>query len=166
MADLPGDCIICRAASSDETADATLQRIQVWEDSLWRLTLSLAAEVLGFCYLEPKRHIPDISQLDGAEARTLGQVLARVTGVLREATGAELVYIYVFGDGVPHLHFHLAPHHPGDALNTQMIRGEVIVERLEDGAEQHLSQDFPLLPEAAQRAVAQTVKQRLAEPAL
>ncbi len=41
-----------------------------------------------------------------------------------------LVYVYVFGGGAPHLHIHLAPHRPGDALNDRMIKGEVVVEKL------------------------------------
>jgi diadenosine tetraphosphate (Ap4A) HIT family hydrolase len=152
------DCVICRGVEGD----TELGRLQVWEDALWRLTISLEAEVLGFAYLEPKRHIPHITDLDGAEARTLGEVLARVTQVLKEETNAELVYVYVFGGGVPHLHIHLAPHRSGDALNAQMIRGEVIEEKLDNGAARIYSKDFPPLPEVHHRAVADRVRQRLA----
>ena len=42
-----------------------------------------------------------------------------VSRALRDETGSDLVYVYVFGGGIPHLHLHLTPHHPGDALNTQ-----------------------------------------------
>ena len=70
----------------------------------------------GFAHLEPRRHIPFITELDGPEAATLGTVLARVTRALREAADAEKVYVYVFGDHVPHLHFNLAPHRAGDGL--------------------------------------------------
>jgi diadenosine tetraphosphate (Ap4A) HIT family hydrolase len=72
--------------------------------------------VVGFAHLEPHRHIPFVTDLDGPEAATLGPVLAWVTAVLRRATAADKVYVYVFGDRVPHLHFNLAPHRPGDAL--------------------------------------------------
>lgn len=152
----PG-CIICQGIAGDEE----LQRIQVWEDAHWRLTTSLSAEVFGFSYLEPKRHIPYITDLDGAEALSLGGVLAQVTSVLRDETGAELVYVYLFGDGVPHLHFHLAPHRTDDALSNQMIKGEIVEEKLEGGASRFISKDFPPLPEAEQRTVAQRIQQRL-----
>lgn len=158
MTDAQQDCIICRGAAGDPE----LQRVQVWEDSYWRLTMSLWAEVPGFSYLEPKRHISDITALDGEEARTFGEVLARVTQVLKKETEAELVYIYVFGDSVPHFHVHLAPHRTGDALNTQMIKGEMVVEKLESGLEYLVSQEYPPLPVAEQRAVAQRIQQRLA----
>jgi len=157
MVDTESECVLCRGVNGD----AELQRIQVWEDALWRLTLSLEAVVLGFAYLEPKRHIPHITDLDGEEARTFGQILARVTRVLQEETGADLVYVYIFGGGVPHLHVHLAPHRPDDALNAQMIRGEIVTEQLPNGAERFISKDFPPLPDEDQRAILSRVQQCL-----
>jgi diadenosine tetraphosphate (Ap4A) HIT family hydrolase len=105
-------CLLCDWPE----ADRTFQRVQVWDDPLWRVTTSLVAPVVGFSYLEPKRHIPHITELDGQEAAMVGATLARVTRVLRETTGAQLVYVNVFGDRVAHLHFNLAPHTEGDAL--------------------------------------------------
>lgn len=106
------DCLLCRAAD----ADAHFQRRRVWADDHWRLSVVLRGAVAGFAHLEPHRHIPYLTDLDGPEAATLGPTLARVTSVMRAATGADKIYVYVFGDRVPHLHFNLAPHHPGDAL--------------------------------------------------
>lgn len=105
-------CMLCTPV----TADAHFQRVRLWEDALWRLSAVLQGPIPGFAHLEPRRHIPFITDLDGAEAVTLGPVLARVTGVLREAAGADRTYVYVFGDHTPHLHFNLAPHCEGDAL--------------------------------------------------
>lgn len=153
------ECVLCRA----EQGDAELNRVEVWRDDLWRLTISLESEVPGFAYLEPHRHIPHITDLDGPEAASLGAVLAKTTGALREATNAELVYIYVFGGGVPHLHLHLAPHRSGDALNTQLIKGEVVEERLPSGAGRITSKEFPPLPEAELRAIAARVRKSLAK---
>lgn len=99
-------CILCDPGR----ASRELSRTIVWEDALWRLSTSLSSAVLAFSYLEPKRHVPHLADLDGREAETFGPVLARVTCALTAATGAELVYVYVFGGGVPHLHVHLGPH--------------------------------------------------------
>lgn len=151
------NCILCRGAGGDPD----LGRFQVWEDAHWRLSMSLEAEVLGFSYLEPKRHIPHITDLDGEEALTLGPVLARVARILKEETGAELVYLYVFGGGVPHLHIHLAPHRAGDALNSQIIKGEVVEEKLASGASRIINKDLAPLPEEYHRAVARRVGERL-----
>jgi diadenosine tetraphosphate (Ap4A) HIT family hydrolase len=151
------DCPMCRGAAADEE----LERIQVWDDALWRLTVSLATEVLGFAYLEPKRHIAFVTDLDGPEAETFGAVLARCTRVLKEATGAPIVYVYIFGDGVAHLHIHLAPHRAGDALNDQMIRGEIVEEKLPSGMTRVVSREFPPLPREHALDVAERIRGRM-----
>lgn len=106
------DCLLCDVTAADEL----FGRTRVYDDGLWRLSLVLHGPVAGFAHLEPHRHIPYITDLDGPEAVTFGPVLARATSVLREATGADLTYAYVFGDRVPHLHVNLAPHVDGDVL--------------------------------------------------
>jgi diadenosine tetraphosphate (Ap4A) HIT family hydrolase len=153
------DCPMCRGAAADEE----LERIQVWEDAYWRLTVSFAAEVPGFAYLEPKRHIAFVTDLDGAEAETLGSILAASTRALKEATGAPIVYVYIFGDGVPHLHLHLAPHRAGDALNDQMIRGEISEEKLPSGMTRIVSREFPALPREHLLDVAERTRREMAD---
>lgn len=107
------ECLLCRP----DEAERVFNRRTVWEDDLWRLSLIVGGSpVRGFSHLEPKRHIPYLSELDGPEAETLGTTLARATSALKRATAADLVYVYVFGERVPHLHFNLAPHVDGDAL--------------------------------------------------
>jgi diadenosine tetraphosphate (Ap4A) HIT family hydrolase len=148
---------MCRGAA----ADRELERIEVWQDAHWRLTVSLSSEVAGFAYLEPKRHIRYITELDGPEAATFGPAMARSTKALKEATGADVVYVYVFGDGVPHLHVHLAPHRTGDALNDQMIRGELVQEKLLSGMTLFTSKEFPALPSEQLVEIADQVRIRM-----
>ncbi|HEY8655553.1 MAG TPA: HIT family protein [Candidatus Limnocylindria bacterium] len=152
-----GPCVLC----APERASAELLRVIVWEDDLWRLSTTVYGAVPGFSYLEPKRHIPHITDLDGPEAQTFGPVLARVTTAIRGATGADLVYVYVFGGGVAHLHVHLAPHREGDALSTAIIRGEVRYETLPNGATVMRSAEFPPRPEVEMRAAAEALSAQL-----
>ena len=152
------DCILCRGVGADEE----LNRVEVWQNELWRLTTSLYAETHGFSYLEPKRHISYVSDLDGDEAVTFGPVLAQVSAALKEATGAELVYVYVFGGSVPHLHLHLAPHSPGDALNDTMLRGEVTERELPNGLVELVSEQFPPLPRVELERTAARIRALLA----
>jgi diadenosine tetraphosphate (Ap4A) HIT family hydrolase len=142
-------CVMCRGPEGD----AELDRVQVWEDRVWRLTTARSGEVAGFSYLEPKRHVPHVTDLAGDEARTFGAILARTTGAIKDATGAEVVYVYVFGDGIPHLHVHLAPHRRGDPLNDKMIRGDLVETRLPSGATSLVSREFPQLPDSEHKAV-------------
>jgi len=138
-----------------------LSRQTVWEDDLWRLSTTLDGAVPGFSYLEPKRHVPHITDLDGPEATTFGAVIARTTKAIREATHAVVVYVYVFGGGVPHLHVHLAPHREGDALNSAIIRGPITLEKLPSGATRMRSTEFPPRPEADMRAAAEAIRMKL-----
>lgn len=154
------NCAICRGTAGD----AELDRVQVWEDRLWRLSMSTSGYTTGFAYLEPKRHIPHISDLDGEEATGFGQVMARVTSALRAAAEAELVWVYIFGGGIAHLHVHLAPHREGDALSSQMIRGEVVMEPLPSGAGRIVSRDFAELPAEEIRRVIDRTTELLNEP--
>lgn len=152
------DCPMCRA----EAADEDLGRVEVWRDAYWRLSVSLASVVPGFAYLEPLRHIAYVTELDGAEALSFGTALVACTRALKDATGADIVYVYIFGDGVPHLHVHLAPHRAGDALNDQMIRGEVAEEKLPSGMTRIISRDFAKQPREHLVKVADRVRQGLA----
>ena len=151
------DCPMCGGAAADEE----LERIEVWHNAHWRLTVSTSSEVAGFGYLEPKRHIRYITELDGPEAVTFGPAMARCTHALKEATGAELVYVYIFGGGIPHLHVHLAPHRSGDALNDQMIRGEIAEEKLPNGMTRFSSTAFPPLPRDQLLQIADQVRKRM-----
>ena len=154
------DCSLCAGPAGD----ADMYREQVWEDDLWRLTTSVGPgdPTPGFSYLEPKRHIPHVTDLAGAEAAAFGGVLARCTATLKEATDAELVYVYIFGGGIPHLHVHLAPHVPGDALNDSLLRGEFEQRQLPSGATAFYSKDFPAIPEQRLRETAATIRKLLA----
>jgi diadenosine tetraphosphate (Ap4A) HIT family hydrolase len=158
---MAADCVICRGSDGDTELD----RIEVWRDALWRLSMSIDSYTPGFSYLEPRRHIPHITELDGEEARTFGPVLARMSSTLQQVTGAQLVYVYVLGGGVAHLHVHLAPHRDGDALNSALIRGEVDETRLPSGATSIVSREFTPIPRAELESLARRLRESLAREA-
>ena len=156
------ECALCDVPA----VDASFGRVEVWRDSLWRLTTSVGPgdPTPGFSYLEPLRHIRYIHDLDGDEAASFGPVIARCTAALKEATNAELVYVYIFGGSIPHLHVHLAPHVSGDALNDSLLRGEFEERRLPSGAVSFVSKDFPEVSAAELRQVADRVRSLLTDP--
>ncbi len=90
--------------------------------------MSTYKAVRGFCYLEPKRHIPYITELDGIEAEEFGSILARATRAIKNSTDAKLVYVYIYGGRIPHLHVHLAPHTEGDVFADDVIRPDVKID--------------------------------------
>jgi len=152
------DCAICRGPAGDDELD----RVEVWRDDLWRLSMSRHGPTVGFAYLEPMRHIPFLADLDGPEAAAFGPAIARASSALREVAGAALVYAYVFGGGIRHLHVHLAPNKPEGVLNTAIIEGRVEERKLPSGATDIVSLDHPELPEAEVAGVIERVRRAMA----
>lgn len=67
---------------------------------------------LGWLVVEVRRHVPGLTDLTDAEGQALGLLVARLSRALRHLRGAEHVYAFVIGHGVPHLHVHLLPRYP------------------------------------------------------
>jgi diadenosine tetraphosphate (Ap4A) HIT family hydrolase len=154
----PIECALCRGPDGDQELDRT----EVWRDSEWRLSMSRHGSTLGFGYLEPIRHIPYLADLDGPEAATFGPTVARASAALRDASGAALVYAFIFGGGIPHLHVHLAPNTPEGVLNTVLISGEVEQRKLPSGATEIISRDHPDLPDTEIGAVIERARELMA----
>ncbi|HXY83634.1 MAG TPA: HIT family protein [Candidatus Saccharimonadales bacterium] len=117
------ECAICNGK-----ADGEFRRVEVWSNERWRLTMSTYRAVRGFCYLEPRRHIPHITELDGTEAAEFGLTLAKAARAIKSATNAKLVYVNIYGDHVPHLHVHLAPHTEGDIYANDVVRSDIRID--------------------------------------
>lgn len=147
--------------------DDALMRTEVWSDDLWRLTVANVSEIAGFSYLEPKRHISDITALSGEEAATFGRAIAKTSAAIKTATGADLVYAYVFGDNVRHLHVHLAPHRePGSPLVGEMIKGAKHEVTLPDGVEVWASDRYPLQPRDTIEAAIAGIRDQLSDASI
>lgn len=124
---MPEECTIC-----NKKADEIFKRVETWSNDNWRLTMSTYKAIRGFCYLEPIRHIPYITDLEGKEVFEFGPVLASAAKALSFATKAELVYIYIYGGHTPHLHVHLAPHKEGDFYVDDVIikKGNIALSKI------------------------------------
>ena len=42
-------------------------------------------------------------------------------------TGAELIYLYIYGGHIPHLHVHLAPHRQGDVFYDDLVKEGIVL---------------------------------------
>ncbi len=67
---------------------------------------------LGYLFVDAKRHVRGLAELDDEEASTLALVVSRLARALEKAAGAEHVYAFVF-DHVPHHHVHVVARYPG-----------------------------------------------------
>jgi len=76
----------------------------VYEDDLWKAGIYPTNEVPGWIALVLRRHAEATSELREDEARSLGPALARLSGAIEQATGAERVYLQVYGETFRHWH--------------------------------------------------------------
>lgn len=93
----------------------------IFEDDVW--LLQPLGDVPGWAVLWLKRHANGIAELTDPELALLGPTLARVSSALQNATGAEKVYLQVYGEAASHFHVvflargaEVEPSHRGPAL--------------------------------------------------
>lgn len=107
----PG-CFVCDKHRLGERAQGGV----VFENDLIYVghlhALKTSTAYCGWLVIEPKRHVAGLGDLNDAEASALGSACSRMARALQTGAGAEHVYLFVFGDEVPHLHVHLAPRYP------------------------------------------------------
>ena len=105
-------CFICVKQSQGDAAEGGV----LYEDDLVYVghlhTMGAPEVYRGYLMVETKRHVPGLGDLSDEEAAAVGRMMNRAAGALKTCAGAEHVYAFVFGGGVPHLHVHLAPRYP------------------------------------------------------
>ena len=109
----PADCFICRKHRGEEPLPGGL----IYSDRLLfasHAALQKGGKVyLGWCVIEPVRHVEGLGDLTDAEAEALGRLAARLSRTLKEELQAEHIYAFVLGHHVPHLHLHLIARYAG-----------------------------------------------------
>ena len=112
--DAPNDCLICRKQRGDfYVPGGAIFSDELVYSSHAHLTEDQPSVYLGWLSVETRRHAPGLAELTNAEGRAVGLLIARLSRALKAITGAEHVYAFVLGHGVPHLHIHLIPRYPG-----------------------------------------------------
>ena len=106
------DCFIC--AKHAVGVDAVVADEHAVVTHLPLVTPAGAAEsvYLGYLFVEPRRHVPELGDLRPDEAASVGRLAAAAAGALQRSEGAEHVYAAVIGHGVGHVHLHLIPRYP------------------------------------------------------
>jgi histidine triad (HIT) family protein len=108
------DCFVCDKHRRGDAANGGI----LYEDELVYAghVSGSAPAYRGWLVVEPQRHAPGLGDLTDDEACALGRLSNRLARVLKDVADAEHVYAFIFGDGVPHLHVHLAPRYPNTPL--------------------------------------------------
>lgn len=81
-----------------------------------KLILSMLDMFIGkkkqdYLMIATKRHTPGLVELSEKEAQVFGFTVSRVSQTLKECEGAEHIYAFVSGNGVPYMHRHLIPYY-------------------------------------------------------
>lgn len=111
----PTNCFICQKHRGELPIPGGL----IYEDDLLAVCHIQNLEgdpndtYLGYVMIETKRHIPGLAELTSREAQAVGLMALRLACALKESEGAEHLYQFVIGDGVPHFHIHIVPRYPG-----------------------------------------------------
>ncbi|QHT48040.1 HIT family protein [Bacillus sp. SB49] len=97
---------ICPICEKHKKKDASI----LYENAHWAVSAGPhASQVLGYYYLEPKRHVENWTDLSVQELTEMGPLVQEVEKVLREEDKAERLYVVTISEAVRHLHLHLIP---------------------------------------------------------
>ena len=84
----------------------------------------------------------------------------QTNALAKTSAGSTAACVYIFDH--PDLHVHLGPHLPHDALNHQIIRGEMVSNELASGLQRDISKDFPIIAEHMLHETASRIRSALA----
>jgi diadenosine tetraphosphate (Ap4A) HIT family hydrolase len=69
----------------------------------------IESQLIGYFYIEPKRHVEDWDHFNDKELIEIGRMQQKVTKLLKQELKADRVYSVTISEAVRHLHFHLIP---------------------------------------------------------
>lgn len=70
---------------------------------------SIESQVLGYLYIEPKRHIEHWNELYEEEFLDLSRIIKNIENQLKTYLNAERIYLVTISETVRHIHYHIIP---------------------------------------------------------
>ena len=117
-------CLIC----AKHRGEGPLVGPRVWEDEHMLVSHRPVGEdgttVLGYLYVETRRHVPYLADLSDAEAEVIGRTVRRAARGLRTELGADFVFSAIAGMGIAHFHQHLFVRHAGTPAEYGWMAGD------------------------------------------
>lgn len=100
------DCEGCRL---NDLGEQLPLRERIYTDTHWRVAHGWSA-LPGWLIVVSQRHLVSLSDLDDAEAASLGPILRAASVALREVVRCEKTYVLLYAEtGHHHVHFHVVP---------------------------------------------------------
>ncbi|WP_332695114.1 HIT family protein [Halalkalibacter lacteus] len=82
----------------------------LFENQNWIISHGpLASQVLGYVYIEPKRHVENWTEFTDSELVEIGPLIKKVESALKELISIDRLYSVTISEAVRHIHFHLIP---------------------------------------------------------
>jgi diadenosine tetraphosphate (Ap4A) HIT family hydrolase len=105
MADKDTNCRYCTRTTDivEIVADLEVSTLYITKDQAYR----------GRCILALKEHKTEVFQLEGTEVEAFGRDMAKASRAIYRAFSPDKINYACYGDGYPHLHFHLVPKYKG-----------------------------------------------------
>jgi ATP adenylyltransferase len=117
-------CLICAKHRGEGPLSGG---VKVWEDEHCRVfhrpTDRTGTAVLGYLFVESRRHVPYLADLDDDEAAAIGRTVKRVAVGLRTELNADFVFSAVAGMSHAHFHQHVFARHPGTPADYDWMNG-------------------------------------------
>jgi diadenosine tetraphosphate (Ap4A) HIT family hydrolase len=111
---------VCYQCHDDATGEVFGKQAVIVEDDRFKVLLDSYPRMLGHTIVVYKPHREDISELAAEESAAVFQLCVRVVNAIKQALGAEKVYLNTMCDGaINHLHVQLLPRYPGDPLGSR-----------------------------------------------
>jgi len=117
------NCIFCKILAGQ------IPSVQVYEDAQSVAFLDINPIAPGHTLLVPREHYPDLVSTPHEALSALMAAAPKVAKAVLAATGGEGFNFFQFngrcsGQEVFHLHFHIIPRRPGDAVSFGWRRGK------------------------------------------
>lgn len=98
------DCVICQKHDNLEI------EYVLFQNENWIIIHGpIEANILGYFYLEPRRHVENWSDLKDEELQEAGLLIKKVEMTVRKLLPVERLYAVTISEAVRHLHIHLIP---------------------------------------------------------
>lgn len=87
----------------------------IYEDNDWIVSHGpIESQILGYLYLEPKRHVEHWGDFREEELSNIGLLIKRAEMALKQELMVDRVYTVTISEAVRHIHFHLIPRVDGE----------------------------------------------------
>ncbi|RBW68903.1 HIT family protein [Bacillus taeanensis] len=128
------NCPICTKHSNLQDA--------LHETDHWVITHGpLDSQLLGYLYIEPKRHVENWAELTADELSEIGMLIQKAEAAVKKETNIDRLYVVTISEAVRHLHFHLIPREEGSDVKGLPLIEQATQQKVKNN-EHIMSEEF------------------------